>query len=159
MKANSTYKEPPEESKRLYTGPGQATARDEGGDRPIRYVINWESSQLDYTLSEGASGGKLSKVEGQLYRDGKPASRFSADGAIADRPNKRLHLEGHVIVIGISPKGRLDCQKLEWKTDEKLLKATGKVTLRGEAGIIGPIDELWCLPDLKQAGTPGFYQP
>jgi hypothetical protein len=47
---------------------------------------------------------------------------------------------------------------LEWKTDEKLLKAFGKVTIRLPQGTIGPVDELWCLPDLKRAGTPGFFR-
>ena len=61
-------KKPPEESKRLYTKAGNAMVRDPEGTRPIRYVINWEESQLDYTLDQGASGGALKKVSGELYR-------------------------------------------------------------------------------------------
>jgi len=151
-------KESQEEPKRLYTGTGEATVRDPEGDRPIRYVIRWKKTELDYTLGEGATAGEMEGVSGELYRDGKRASSFSADSASADREKKVLVLTGSVKVHAEDPAGDLDCQKLEWKTDEKLLKAFGNVTIRLPEGKIGPVDELWCLPDLKRAGTPGFFR-
>lgn len=152
-------KKPLEESKRLYTGAGNATIRDPKDDRPIRYVINWEGSQLDYTLESGASGGALQKVSGDLYSKGVPGSEFTADRAVVDRAKNLLVLEGNVVVNGIDPKARLECQRLEWKTDTKLLKVKNGVTITFEQGVVGPMDELWCLPDLKQVGTPGSLQP
>lgn len=148
-----------EDPKRLYTGTGEAMVRDPEGDRPIRYVIRWESTELDYTLEGGASAGAMEGVSGELYRDGKLGSTFTADSAVADKALGTLVLSGSVKVRGKDPAGELDCQKLEWKTDEKLLKALGQVTIRLPNGTIGPVDELWCLPDLKRAGTPGFLQP
>jgi hypothetical protein len=151
-------KESQEPPKRLYTGAGEATVRDPEGERPVRYVIQWKSTELDYTLGEGASAGEMKGVTGVLYRDGKPASRFVAESAVANKDEKRLVLSGDVKVRSSDPKGELDCQRVEWKTDEKQLKAFGKVTIRLPQGTIGPVDEIWCLPDLKRAGTPGFYQ-
>ena len=151
--------EPPEESKRLYTGKGQATVRETSGERFLLYVIEWEKTQLDYTLEQGASAGRLEKVSGTLYQEGSEASKFSADAAIADKAKGLLVLEGNVSIEGLTdPKGNLKCQKLEWKTNQKLLKAVGDVTLKSTNGTIGPVPELWCLPDLKRAGTPGFFQ-
>lgn len=132
--------------------------RAQDGDRPIRYIVSWESTQLDYTLEQGASAGRLDNVTGKLFQDGKVASEFSADSAIADKSKNLLILEGNVKVRSLAePSGRLDCKKLEWKTDEKLIKAHGNVTIEVKQGKIGPVGELWCLPDLKRAGTPGFY--
>lgn len=151
-------KESPEEPKRLYTGTGEATVRDPEGERPIRYAIRWKETELDYTLEEGAFAGEMTGVAGELYRDGKPASTFTADSAVADKAKSLLVLKGNVKVRAKDPAGTLDCQRLEWKTDEKLLKAFGKVTIRLPEGTIGPVDQMWCLPDLKRAGTPGFYR-
>ena len=144
-----------EESKRLYTGSGETTIREPSGDRPIRYIIRWKETELDYTLEEGPLGGKLDAVSGELFQDGKPGSTFTANSAVADKSKNLLTLTGKVIAIGRDPKAKLECEKLEWRTDKKLLKATGKVTITFEQGVIGPVDELWCLPDLKMAGTPG----
>ncbi|MBC8066554.1 MAG: LPS export ABC transporter periplasmic protein LptC [Chlorobia bacterium] len=151
-------KEANEEPKRLYTGKGDATVRDPKGARPIRYIVRWEKTQLDYTLEQGASAGRLELVSGDLFRDGKLGSKFSADSANADKAKNLLVLDGKVVVIALDPKARMECQRLEWKTDEKLLKAFGNVTIKFEDGTIGPVDELWCLPDLKQVGTPGYFQ-
>lgn len=148
-------KDPPEESKTLRTSAGTATVRDPEGDRPILYVINWEESQLDYTLEKGASAGALQRVSGELYRDGKLASRFTADRATADKDKHLLVLVGNVVVNGIDPKAQLKCQKMEWFTNRKLLRATGKVTVELEPGTVGPNDEYQCYPDLQQVGTPG----
>jgi hypothetical protein len=148
-----------EDSKRLYTGSGEATVRDPDGERPIRYVLRWKETQLDYTLEKGPAGGKVTGASGEMYREGKLASRFTADSAVADKANNLLTLQGNVVVNGMDPKARLKCQKIEWKIDEKLFKAFGKVTIKFKDGTIGPVDELWCLPDLERAGTPGFYAP
>ena len=160
--ATSQPKAPPKESqeepKRLYTGAGEATVRDPEGSRPLRYVIRWKETELDYTLKEGASAGEMRGVAGELYRDGKQASTFTADRAVADREKEVLVLSGNVKVRSAYPEGNLACQKLEWKTDEKLLKALGKVVIKLPRGTIGPVDELWCLPDLKRAGTPGSFR-
>jgi|GEM_PF-6883840 len=163
----------------MYTGAGTSTIRDikTEGKRPILYVINWEKSQLDYTLEKGASQGRLEKVTGTLYRDGKPAANFSADTGYMDEKKSEFKVEGNVHAVGIDPKSTLDCQRMEFKVGEKLgqkkitlVKAFGKVTLGLNSskdpsgkpqmtGTIGPVDELWCMPDLKTAGTPGFFQP
>jgi hypothetical protein len=147
-----------EDPKRLYTGPGTATIREITGARPIRYTIEWQSSALDYTQAGGAIGGKLDKVSGKLYQEGREASRFAADAAIADKTRSSLTLQGHVVVIGDKPAGTLNCSRLEWHTKEKLVKAFGRVTINGDQGTVGPVDELWCFPDLKRAGTPGSFQ-
>lgn len=138
--------------------------RDTKGNRPILYVIHWEKTQLDYTLEKGTSGGRLEKVTGELYQEGKLASTFSADTGFVDQTKNFLKLEGAVRVQGIEPKATLNCQRMEWYTDKKLLKAFGQVTIRlaedaKGGGTIGPVDELWCLPKLDSAGTPGFENP
>jgi hypothetical protein len=180
-KPNDPAKEAAEEPKRLYTGSGEATIRNPKGNRPIRYVIRWEKTQLDYTLKQGASTGRLENVSGDLYMDGRVVSKFTANFAIADNEKQVLTLNGHVVVTGIDPKAkpdpvtgkqdeaRLSCQKLVWKTEEVLstpiakvtvtvMNAYGRVTLTANQGVIGPMDEMWCLPDLNKAGTPGFYR-
>lgn len=164
-------KEAKEEPRRLYTGSGEATVRDPEGNRPIRYVLRWDKTQLDYTLEGGALDGAVDKVSGEIYRDGKIGCRFTADLATVDKAKKLLVLSGkvtaigidteakpeNVIATGIDPKNsKLECERLEWRTDKKLMKATGKVTITLEQGVVGPVDELWCLPDLEKAGTPGL---
>jgi hypothetical protein len=159
--------------KEMNTGKGSAIVRakdpDTDGNRPIRYTIKWEKTQLEYTLQRGASKGRLEKVTGELYREGKLGCTFTADKANVDQEKKLLVLEGNVTAIGVDPQARLECRRLEWKTDEKLLKAFGRVTIKfvqmardpsekTSEGTIGPVDELWCLPDLGRAGTPGFYR-
>jgi hypothetical protein len=164
--AKKPAKKKPEEVKQLNTGRGEATVRAKepvDGNHPIRYTIRWEKTQLDYTLQQGASKGRFEKVTGELYRDGNLGCTFTADAANVDQERKLLVLEGNVTAVGIDPKARLECRRLEWRTDEKLLKTFGNVTIRfvqnGTAeGKIGPVDELWCLPDLERAGTPGFYR-
>jgi hypothetical protein len=98
-------------------------------------------------------------VSGELYRDGKLASRFTADRAVANKAKNLLVLEGKVVVNGIDPKLRLECRKLEWTTNKRLLKVMGNVTIHLEKATIGPNDEYWCYPDLKQGGTPGLLAP
>lgn len=141
------------------------------------YVIHWEKTQLDYTLEKGPSSGRLEKVSGELYRDGKLASRFTADAGYANQAKEELRLEGRVRVVSetaLDPKqadkersqATLTCDRVLWKTADKLLKAYGgvkidfKVLQAGKpekaGGTMGPMDELWCLPDLAKAGTPGF---
>lgn len=149
-------KEAKEEPRRLYTGSGEATVRDPKGDRPIRYVLKWDKTQLDYTLEGGALDGVIDNVAGELYRDGKLGCKFTASSATADKAKNLLVLSGKVTAIGIDPKAKLECEKLEWRTDKKLMKATGNVTITLEQGVVGPVDELWCLPDLEKAGTPGL---
>lgn len=148
--------EAPKEPNRLDTNSGSGTVREPDGNRHVLYTVKWESSQLDYTLKDGALNGTLRQVSGELYQEGKLASRFVADAARADKAKGQLVLSGKVTVIGLDPQAKLECQKLEWKTKEKRIRALGGVTIRFNQGTIGPMDELWCLPDLKIAGTPGF---
>ena len=159
-----------EEPKRLYTGEGQSTVRGLEGTRPILYVIKWEKTQLDYTLKNGPSSGRLEDVSGDLYRDGKKVSHFTAKTGFADQEKKQLRLEGSVRVVSQDPKATMSCDRMVWQTDELLAKAYGGVTINfkveqpgpagttveADGGKIGPMDELWCLPDLGKAGTPGF---
>lgn len=162
------------EEHRLYTNEGSIVIRDPK-TLEVTYEIQWEKSQVDYTQEEGARSGRLEKVSGKLYQEGKLASTFKADSAYADQVKKLLRLEGHVTITATPPPTKsskkpeenltLTCEKMSWRTDsklkpeEKLLKATGHVVIRSGDGQIGPTDELWCLPDLKEAGTPGFYKP
>jgi len=141
---------------RIYTGPGSLTIRDPKS-LVIRYKINWEKSQVDYTREQGAQTGRLDKVSGELYQDGKVASTFAAEYGYANETQKTLRLEQQVKVIAKEGPATLNCDHLSWKTEEKLLKADGAVSIDLAEGRIGPVDELWCLPDLKKAGTPGYY--
>jgi len=132
-------------------------------------VIRWEKTQLDYTLEKGPSAGRLEKVSGELYREGKLASRFTADAGYADDAKHELKLEGAVHVVSEQTEKKdkmtatLTCDRMIWRTDELLAKAYGgvKIVFKSEekdktGGTIGPMDELWCLPDLEKVGTPGF---
>lgn len=145
-----------EESKRLYTGAGETTIRETEGERHILYVIRWRETQLEYTLEGGPSTGQLRDVTGELYQDGKRVSTFRGASAVADKEKHLLVVTGSVVVDGTDPKAKLECERLEWNTKTKQLKAKGKVKITFQEGVIGPTDELWCLPDLQRAGTPGF---
>lgn len=145
-----------EESKRLYTGAGESTIREAEGERHILYVIRWRETQLEYTLEDGPSTGQLQGVSGEIYQKGKRVSTFRGASAVADKDKNLLVVSGSVLVEGIDPKTTLECERLEWNTKENQLTARGKVKITFQEGVIGPIDELWCLLDLKMAGTPGF---
>ena len=145
-----------EDAKRLYTGAGETTIRETEGERHILYVIRWRETELEYTLEDGPSTGRLRDVTGELYQNGKRASTFRGVSAVADKEKNLLVISGEVVVDGIDPKATMECDRLEWNTNENQLTATGKVKITFQEGVIGPIDELWCLPDLKMAGTPGF---
>lgn len=157
------------ESRRLYTGSGSATLRDTEGDRPIRYILRWTSSQLDYSQEQGALGGRLEEVSGELYQQGKLASRFTADHAMANKAKNLLRLEGNVVIEGldVDEKGKvisqevaatLRCQRMEWNTKQEMMRAYQKVTVVSRQGTVGPLNELWCDPSVRRAGTPGFFQ-
>lgn len=157
------------ESRRLYTGSGTATLRDTEGDRPIRYILKWMSSQLDYSQEQGALGGRLEGVSGELYQEGKLASRFTAEHATANKATNLLRLEGNVVVEGleVDEKGKvvgkeisatLRCHRVEWNTKQKMMRAFEQVTIVSRQGTVGPLNELWCEPSVRRAGTPGFFR-
>ncbi len=145
-----------EDSKRLYTGAGETTIRETEGERHVLYVIRWRETQLEYTLEDGPSRGQLQGVTGELYQGGISVSTFRGAQAVADKEKRLLVVTGGVVVEGMDPKAKLECERLEWNTEKKQLKAQGKVKITFQEGVIGPSDELWCLPDLQRAGTPGF---
>lgn len=157
------------ESRRLYTGSGSAILRDTEGDRPIRYILKWTRSQLDYSQEQGALGGRLEGVSGELYQEGKLASRFTAEHATANKAKNQLTLEGRVVIKGleVDEKGKvvsqqiaatLRCHRMEWNTKQEMMRAFEQVTIVSREGTVGPMDEIWCEPSVRRAGTPGFFR-
>lgn len=143
--------------------------RDTEGDRPIRYILKWTSSQLDYSQEQGALGGRLEGVSGELYQEGKLASRFKAEHATANKAKNLLRLEGNVVIEGLEVDGKgkvvsqevsatLRCHRMEWNTKQEMMRAFEQVTVVSRQGTVGPLSELWCEPSVRRAGTPGFFR-
>lgn len=95
-------------------------------------------------------------VSGEIYQEGKQVSTFTGARAVANKDKNQLVVTGGVVVNGLDPKAKLECERLEWNTKVKRLDAQGKVKITFQEGVLGPMDKLWCLPDLQRAGTPGF---
>jgi hypothetical protein len=180
----------PEEFHRAHAGPGDAIqyanakgnkATDGTGARQIIYKIWWESAQLDYG-EEGAFGGQMKTVRGEIYEDGKVKSTFTADSGSADKTTSLLKLSGRVRVKSVGadakdPKAaangseqvELTCERLEWRNagtsagpDKKptgVIQAMGNVTVKmATGGKVGPLPEILATADLKTVGTPEAFK-
>lgn len=102
--------------------------------------------------------GSMTGVSGEIYDRDQVASRFSANTADANKAQDTLQLSGNVDLSSEKPASHLHCRSLAWDPAQRVVKATGNVTLETPSYDLGPVPELWATPNLSQAGTPSEFQ-
>lgn len=101
----------------------------------------------------------MTVVEGDLFANGKKASRFRAQEGLASVKDRNLHLSGGVTIETSDPPGTLNCESVVWNPDTETIEAHGKVYVTMETIKFGPFDKLIVSPDLKEISTPGLASP
>jgi lipopolysaccharide assembly outer membrane protein LptD (OstA) len=97
------------------------------------------------------------EVSGQVFRDGKLVSTFSADKANADPDSQVLILTGHVVVVSVEHNATLHCDRLRYEARQKVYKAEGNVLVKTESGAKGTLSEAWATTDLTKVATPDLF--
>lgn len=145
---------PPAVLRKASTGPVKIEQRDDR--RRLVWSVDAKESQLSYG-GENTMRGTLEGVSGTLYRDGAPASRFTADRGSADQATRRLDLEGRVRVTAEGRGAVLTADRLRWIDARQVVEAEGDVRVVTQDYEIGPIPRLWATPDLRDVGTPETF--
>lgn len=131
------------------------TARNEKGQ--TTWVLSAESSSV--VLAQGQEiDAEVQGVTGELYRDGKLASRYEARTGVANDARRTLKLKGTVRVTSEERKIVLSAAEIEWVDDRQLIAARGSVWIRSDAYEMGPLPELWATPDLSRIGSPDRFK-
>jgi len=85
------------------------------------------------TLQSSSQSGILQKTHGILYRNGRPAARFTAPQVEAYRDQNRVTAQGGVIVSSIEPpQVRLRAHSITWYVNRDIIVARGncQITFR-----------------------------
>ncbi|MBS1727033.1 MAG: LPS export ABC transporter periplasmic protein LptC [Armatimonadetes bacterium] len=134
---------------------GNNTRNSEKDHKPV-WEVSWQRAHL--LVINGRQSGTMLTVTGKLYGKDGVASTFSGERAEADQAQDRLIIEGSVKITSLdSPKAVLTAKKVEWIPDLQVLKASGDVTVEGDNGVVGPIQQLYASSDLKKVGTSQDY--
>jgi len=151
-------KQDPELPKTIHAGSGSSEQYSEGPKREKQWSVKWEEAQIDVT--EQAKLGRMQKVSGELFADGKPKGTYSADSGFADKGKNLLVLKGKVRISSNDPKlkATLLCDEVRYDADEKLVRARGNVRVESEQGNLSTLSELWATPDLTSFGTPDMFK-
>jgi len=125
------------------------------------YDVRCRSSDLHYDDASKNYWGDMEGVSGTFYDKDEPVATYSADSGQADKATNLLRLRGHVHLVTV-PKPKetettLTCDNLEWHSDQRIVKAFIRVTVRGSKGTIGPMDEVWGSPTLNLIATPDLF--
>ncbi|GIK32916.1 MAG: hypothetical protein HND43_06000 [Armatimonadetes bacterium] len=138
------------------TGTAELVRYGKGEDRPKLWSVRWQTADLEYSEAEEFSM-KMDHVSGALYAKNEPVAEFRADSAYADKASDTLILRGHVWVEALNPNGTVFCSEVKWLADSEVIQASGGVRLESRDYKLGPIETLWCSPDLRRAGTPDLF--
>jgi len=123
---------------------------------PVWNVVS-EKSVLDITES-GSIRGTLETVKGQIFSDAKLGSQFRADKAFADQKKQSLELSSNVQLVDASGVHKLTARAVNWIAELKMVQAKGDVRYIGPGITTGPMEVIWCTPDLKIIGTPTTFK-
>lgn len=146
----------PEEARRVVQtdDPAYVVARNPEGN-PL-WSARTEGSRF---LIEGEAGkAVLEGVRGELFREGKLASRFQAKTGQADQQRSELVLSGGVRVEAVIEGLWLTAERVLYDGNTGLLQAHGRVVVESETYTMGPFEELWATQDLRRVGTPDAFQ-
>lgn len=93
----------------------------QGGIRPLMDI--WAETG---TLQSSTQSGILQKTRGILYRNGRPAARFTAPQVEAYRDQNRVTALGGVVVTSIDPPDvTLKADRITWYVDRDTIVAQG----------------------------------
>lgn len=152
---------PPDNDKSRVTisaGSGSVDYYTNDAKRELVYSISWKGGSAT-TVDSKRFYYKLTDVSGSLYKDGKVASTFTADSGEADQSAGRLSLMGDVEINSAvsKQKGTLNCEKMSFAEEDRIIKFSGGVHLNGQGFSLGEFDELWSTPDLMVISTPELF--
>lgn len=100
----------------------------QGGVRPLMDI--WAETG---TLHSSTQSGTLQKTRGILYRNGRPAARFTAPQVEAYRDQNRVTAQGGVVMTSIDPPDvTLNASSVTWYVDRDTIVARGscRIALR-----------------------------
>lgn len=128
--------------------------------RDERRVPQWtiKGDKALINVSEnGKFSGTLEGVTGELYQDGRAASRFSAQRGEADQNRDTLSATGDVTITDTKTGTKLIAEHMKWLASRKLIEASGNVRVIGTDYEVGPMPRVLATPDLKKFGTPDRF--
>ncbi len=141
---------------RISVSTGEGTQYSKGPKHEPVWTVKWKEATVD-VQGKNSFVGAAKGVTGTIDQNGAPASDYSADGAFADKEKGVLALVGHVKLVSKKPAATLTCERVEYHSDQKLIKAKGNVRVEGPWGSAAG-NEVWATPDLKQIGTPDMFR-
>jgi hypothetical protein len=100
----------------------------------------------------------VQKSSGDLYKNGKVASRFSSTEAKAVTVTRKLVLDGNVKVTSLTQKVTLKADKITWMEDKGLFAAIGNVSVDSPDWKMENLPEVWATPELDKFGTPKNFR-
>jgi hypothetical protein len=140
------------------SGDGEATRYSADGKRTPLWSVRWKEAEIDLG-TKGFFGGRMEQVSGTLYDSGKQTSTYRANRATADRNSDLLVLQGEVELQSPERGMVLACERLEYRPERKMLRATGNVRIQVNGGLLTAGQELLATPDLKTVSTPELFSP
>jgi hypothetical protein len=161
--AQATTNDGPSERIILNSGSASADYYSTGPKREHLYSLNWKSGKAT-TKDQKNFYFVLSGVTGTIFEDGKAASTFRADTAVADQTVGNLTLSGSVTMKSLQSAGSdadektLNCEQMHYQDSDRIVRFSGEVTLSGKGFTLGPFPELWATPDLTtKVATPSLF--
>ena len=89
----------------------------------------WEitSKRADYRADRKIAD--VQDVKGKFYRKGEPLMEATGDKGTINQSTKEITLEGNIKAIAIQEKINMQADRMVWKAEEDLLKATGHIEI------------------------------
>lgn len=144
-----------EKAKTVITGPVEIFHKNKE-QQPL-WNIQAASSNVSYTGKQGTSG-KLEKVQGELFKDGKISTHFTADHATIDEAKEILYIQGNVQLRSDKTQTTLYADRVSWAPNEKMFQAKGNVRIVSRDYTFGPVPELRANADITDIGTPDTFK-
>ncbi|MCW5937169.1 MAG: LPS export ABC transporter periplasmic protein LptC [Fimbriimonadaceae bacterium] len=144
----------------------EITVTDKEGEKA--FVVRSDSTRLELREGEG-SLARLNRITGEIYRNGKIASRIEADTARVDQAAKTLTAFGNVRMtreegVDAGQGGKPDlgglvmnARRMVYSKGQERIEAEGDVTVSSDKFVMGPIPKLWANEDLTTFATPDKF--
>ncbi len=131
------------------------TARNEKGE--VTWILNAKTTSIH--VAKGTEiDAEAEGVTGELYQEGKLASKYQSVKGRANDAKKTLVLDGKVKITSEEQKVVLVADRVEWMEDRQMISAKGSVWVRSDVYEMGPLPEIWATPDLKRVGSPDRFK-
>lgn len=162
--AESPKEKPKPPVEEVKTSSTEITVASEKGDGA--YIVRAKESVIKVT-ADGPEYGKLNGVDGDVRKDGKVVSHFSAKSGLVDRSKQILLLDGSVKITGnlenakdsqITEDIELTANRVRYDQTLKRYEADGNVMVVSASMSLGPIPKLYANSDLNRFGTPGKFK-